>query len=368
MKGSVQVRKRISVGCAILAAIAVAIASIPAKAIATPAFDIGVEVWTLFDSTRPYRNEAAEARSPARPIRVFLWYPAAPTDSPTRLTIGSYAEADWVSASDAVTGWAQPLAAKREFTTRLSEMTGRPKNHASIARAYRAATSARWLPRPAPGRFPLVLVSSGASARAYFHVWLAEYLARSGFVVAQVSTLGPSPGVSLAVDAQGLDIGLADTRHVLERLKADPRVAPGTLGLVGWSVGGVVQLRLLEHEPDVAAVVVSLDSGVGYDYAPRLLPLNRSTGWRSSRPYLHLSAGIKSTVREDRRLLSALGAIVEEVPGLRHADFTTVGLLADIANPLLESSPRANAHKALLERTLSFLTLHRSATQAYRAK
>lgn len=296
---------------------------------------VGVEVRTVFDETRVYGGGA-------RPIRVVLWYPAlAASTSP--VTRSSLVGAGWASALDTTPGWHAWVDARREFVTRLTEM----RSPVVARRALAAPGCAGWLAPARSGRRPLVLIGSGLTSGPYFHSQLAEDLADAGFVVAFVSVLGPAPGVAPRFDAESVRMLADDAARAVQALQDDPRIDAHRIGLVGWSVAGIVHLELARDLPATRAVV-SLDSGVGYDYGLHLWAETSDGPPRQSR-YLHLRAGTRGPVRMDDTLLTQLEATVDVVPGLTHAQFTDL--------PWTDAAVDA-AQASLRRRVRDFLQTH----------
>lgn len=246
---------------------------------------------------------------------MVVWYPAR-VAATSPVTDGALAGADWASPGVAVPSWStdDPM---RAFAARLRDM----RSPVAPAEAALVRGCAGWSLPPRPGRWPLVLLGSGLGSGAHFHARLAETLADTGFVVAFVAVLGDQPGRAPALDADGVRGLRDDSALVIRALENDPMVDATRVGLVAWSVSGVVHLTLA---PQVAALraMVGLDSGAGYDYGPRLWRETNGTNPLPPRRYLHLRAGMPSPVATDDTLLRQLGADIEAVPGLAHAQFT----------------------------------------------
>lgn len=110
----------------------------------------------------------------------------------------------------------------------------------------RQITAARNAP-PAPGRFPLILLSHGSGGNEYGHADWADYLARRGFVVAAIRHLGDSFD---SPKGRGTDVQVTgrpwQVRQALDALLADQRIAPsidpGRIGMIGFSAGGYTTL------------------------------------------------------------------------------------------------------------------------------
>ncbi len=131
----------------------------------------------------------------------------------------------------------------------------------------------------ATGRFPVILLSHGALGAATNYSWIAERLARSGFVVVGVSHFGESPvfGTSTINLATVADFG-ARTRDfsfaldfVLQRSKWASGVDGGRVGALGHSSGGATVAMLAggQYRPEaMGAFCLSkegdTDRGCGY--------------------------------------------------------------------------------------------------------
>lgn len=319
-------------------ALAAAAVVLSAAVVAAPTFAqcrVGVEVRTTSDKARTYGGDA-------RPVRVVVWYPA--RTAPARpMTRGALAAADWVSPAQAIPGWNDARDGRRTFAAGLRDM----RSPVAPVVAYATPGCAGWLLPAREGRWPLVLIGSGLGSNAVFHSRLAETLADAGLVVAVVGVLGPSPGTSPGFDADTVRLLRDDAALAVRELAHDPRVDTSRLALVGWSISGVVHLALA-RQVDAVRAIVSLDSGVGYNYGPPLWAAVHSTPL-APRRYLHLKAGVPSSVATDDTLLRQLGADIDVVPGLAHAQFTD----------LPWGSPATDrAQDAVRQRVRDFLLTH----------
>jgi len=115
----------------------------------------------------------------------------------------------------------------------------------------------------AEGRHALVLLSHGAFGSARNYSWIAEHLARSGFLVAGVSHFRESP----AYGSDTIDPAFAlqpwhrvrDCSFALGVLVAHPQIGthidPGRIGALGHSSGGATVLALGGARFDLDALV-----------------------------------------------------------------------------------------------------------------
>lgn len=132
----------------------------------------------------------------------------------------------------------------------------------------------------APGIFPLVVLSHGALGAARNYSWLAETLARHGYVVAGVSHFGesyvhgPKTVDSTAVLRsweRPLDISVAIT-YILDHSRFSKSIDAQKIGFIGHSSGGATAMSLAgvlfdaEKIADYCAANVAPDDR-GCDYA-----------------------------------------------------------------------------------------------------
>ncbi len=192
-----------------------------------PEFACGYTTFWLHDAAR------------SRPVVVDAWYPAA---APAAETVRSYGLGTGRAAEDA---------------------------------------------HPATGAFPVVLLSHGAFGAARNYSWLAEHLARAGYVVCGVShfresyvhgvdTIDPQAAGQLDDRAQDCSFALD---HLLEASPLRAHADPARVGALGHSSGGatVVTLAGGVFEPDrmqayCAGDGARDDKGCGYGSGPGAAP------------------------------------------------------------------------------------------------
>ncbi len=134
---------------------------------------------------------------------------------------------------------------------------------------------------PKSGSGPGVILISGISGTALYQDY-AKAVADLGYTAALVSgkDISNQPGVS----ADNL-------QRVLETLRADPRIRPGKLAVVGFSLGGGGALLHASNQPESFSVVVA------YYPAVSRLPSITETAKRVGVPTLIL-AGEKDRFRD----------------------------------------------------------------------
>ena len=262
----------------------------------------------------------------ARPVRVYLWYPATAARRAPPLRFGRYAEL----ADDDI--WPAAIAGEARERLRfangpLARSLSSADFAALLARPMRAVENAE----PLPGPFPLLVFGLGLYYESpVTFAAFAEYLAGAGFVVATAPVVGSDVAIA-KVDGQDLETHVRDLELVIARARALPFVHSNRLGVIGFDVGGMAGLVLTMRNRDVDAFV-SLDAGIQYPHEsgqPRAAPHYDALALRV--PWLHaanLADGpprpaekslFDEAVHSDRYWLRA--------PELGHADFTSYALV-----------------------------------------
>jgi len=104
---------------------------------------------------------------------------------------------------------------------------------------------------PAPGHFPLIVLSHGSGADQFHHRDWATYLSRHGFIVAAIKHAGDSLD---DVGGRGSDVQLTgrswQVKQTLNAVLADPRLKG--IGMIGYSAGGYATLTTIGGRPDYA--------------------------------------------------------------------------------------------------------------------
>jgi hypothetical protein len=199
----------------------------------------------------------------ARPIRVYVWYPATKTASKP-IRFGRYAEL----ADDDI--WPAEISGRTHDVLKFSR--------GPLARSLDPAAFEALLQRPllatenakaAPGRFPLIAIGLGLYYESPItFATLAEYLAGRGFVVVTVPLVGTnSPLVRL--DAQDLETQVRNLEFAIARARQLPFVRPDRLGVLGFDMGSMVGVILTMRDPSVDAFV-SIGSGILYPHSSGL--------------------------------------------------------------------------------------------------
>ena len=321
---------------------------------------VGFQLLEELDTSRRVTGGIA-ATAHARPLRVYLWYPARRAEQP--VTFGHYA----ALADDDV--WppeiAGPLREKLRYSQRALARSLRPGDYqALLQRPMRASENAE----PETGPFPLIVLGQGLyyespTAFAAF----AEYLAGHGFVAATTPLVGTnSPLIKL--DTQDLDNQVRDLELVVAHARERSFVDGERLGVLGFDMGGMAGVLLAMRNRDVDAFA-SLDAGIlfehesglprrspGYDPAALRIPWLHATAPRALRPPSASAQSLFDTALYAERYL-----LVAE--GMGHVDFTSYALVdgrRDMLGYWPEPGAAAGAagHAAVAHQVLRFFAAY----------
>ncbi len=293
-------------------------------------YAVGYRVLYERDTSRPWPN--------GRPIRIAMWYPAAPGVSSDTMRYVDYLH---YRGGDTFADIDEPLDAN-DRASWIQDLSDVAPNGAEIAaRLFATPVAAHANAKRADGRFPLVLYSAGLGGRGDSNAELGEFLASHGYVVATVANVGMSPEkFDMGNSADELENHARDLEFAWERLRPFAWIDADNVATAGHSVGGIVALYLAMRHPEIKGVI-SLDGSFGFtshvkkmtdlpEYAPRrvkaaLLDLRRSNHVQGATVDRTV---VRALRHSDRYLVS--------FPRMFHGDFTefgTIGLLMSVPLP-----------------------------------
>jgi len=217
-------------------------------------YPVGFKLIAATDPSRSY-PAAGGVGMGERPVRVYVWYPAKAAGK-NPLTVGDFVR--WAAAdfgpsartnSPAEPAPVLPVPLKEGLdAAALQAVLARPLN------TYRDLPSSE-------GTFPLVILGQGLYYESPLsHIYLCEYLAGRGYIVATCPLVGTQYRL-VNLSAEDLESQVRDMEFVLAAARAALPGKTGPLGVIGYDLGGMSGLLLTMRHPEIAAFL-SMDSGI----------------------------------------------------------------------------------------------------------
>ncbi|MDQ3818164.1 MAG: tetratricopeptide repeat protein [Acidobacteriota bacterium] len=246
------------------------------------------------------------------------------------------------------------LLAKRDIDNLRSNLKGQEFDSLMLMR-----TAATQNAEPQNGAFPLIVYSAGLNNSSQDNVVLCEYLASHGYVVVTVPQLGPtSLDVNLRFQSPlDLETQALDLQFAIGALHDFPSIDHHRLGVIGYSVGGVVALDLVMRSGDVDAVV-TLDPTFGVAPYIKLAtgsPFYNPTMMRVPLLYMYKVEPATNLAVSDALKYSNRYRL--ELAGMLHQDFSSFPMFAAhaAATPTRNPETAKRGYQTVCRYVLNFL-------------
>lgn len=191
----------------------------------------------------------------ARPVRVYLWYPAKkPIQTPMRFE--DYAR---MAAADFTPGRSEGSADLTEKFLPVQLLKG--LNSEELKMILEKRTAAVRNAAYAEGIFPLLVLGQGLYYESPLsHLVLCEFLASHGYVVATCPLFGTHYRL-VNINVEDLETEVRDLEFVIGTIQEIPQIKTDGLGIIGYDLGGMAGLILSMRNQSVDAFL-SLDAGI----------------------------------------------------------------------------------------------------------
>ena len=147
---------------------------------------------------------------------------------------------------------ALPLAAPAAFMT-------------SVPASARAPAVAVYVAKPrGDGPFPAVLLLHGCGGFNAYGAYVADRFSARGYVGVALDALGPNEPDGACTNPAGAGTEAAAARATLAWLRTQKYVEPDKLGVVGFSMGGIALLDLIDSRDAKAEPPAGLRAAVAY--------------------------------------------------------------------------------------------------------
>ncbi len=174
----------------------------------------------------------------ARPITIFVWYPASTGDAP-RATVRDYAEVEATFGGE-----------RADVARSLAGVRG-----TSGAALIDLPCSARIDAEPLDGPFPVVVYAPGRNGVGFENWVLCEYLASRGFYVLATPARGVRSREMESDSVAAARVQARDLAVVLDWAGRQHQVDTERVALCGYSLGAVAATAIAIQQQDVDALV-----------------------------------------------------------------------------------------------------------------
>lgn len=229
----------------------------------TPEFNAGFRILPLYDSARGYKPLSSPSDTLYyRPIHADIWYPAkkSPEDSAVFFH-------DLVQLLESRSKFFDDMNDYQGISDELLQYLCASSECTDYNTLKAIATESHAEAEPWDGPFPLVIYFAGLNGMSYENYLLFESLAKKGFMVAAISSIGRYPG-NMTLDIEDLMEQVNDARFILKYLTRRNLVSD-RIGLIGYSWGGLAATLWAMIEPTLFQAVVSLDGSEQFGYYGR---------------------------------------------------------------------------------------------------
>jgi len=223
-------------------------------------YKAGFKTIHIIDKSRIYKPNTDTTDSlHYRPIDIDIWYPAVSSAADSGLLVRNLLQlletrANYYSASNVGNG----------VGAQLAQFFCETFNCSDTARLLNFETGSFKNAGTANGKFPLVIYMTAFNGMSYENFALFEALARKGFMVASISSIGRFPGDMTTKEADLME-QVNDAIIAASILKQSPAVDSTKIGIVGYSWGGLAGAVLAGKIPHVACLV-SLEGSEFHHY------------------------------------------------------------------------------------------------------
>ena len=279
-------------------------------------FTPGFRLIETSDASRSFPSGVEEGVT-ARPMRIYVWYPA-------KRTVGKPLRFD-----DYI------RMALEDFRTSLLPVPLAKGLDAKALQSLRDSSVGAVLDAEAgPGRFPLLVFGQGLFYESPLsHFVLCEFLAAHGYVVATSPLLGTRYRL-VNINVEDVETEARDMEFVMAAARRLPFTDPDKFGIIGYDLGGMAGLILAMRNPDADAFL-SLDSGIldkHYSGLPAAHPQYREERFRI--PWMHMTQARFIRTEKDRGSAPSLferkaygPSYLVHVPTSSHGDFSSYAAL-----------------------------------------
>lgn len=213
-----------------------------------PNYYTGLKVFKAFDSSRTFDTTSPAARMHYKPVKIDLFYPSEEKPAKAPLTYGDIMDMyeqrmDYFNSIDSCKKVSDQMAAG------IADYL-----HIDSAAKLLTITTGIFTDLKLPSqKHPLIVYASSMNGSSWENTFLFDSLARHGYVVAAISSVGKFPGyMSGAVD---MGEQVDDILYAIKKMKTFDFIDSNKIGLLSWSLGGTAIAKAAMLSKDVKCLL-----------------------------------------------------------------------------------------------------------------
>jgi len=291
----------------------------------------------LKDSSRIYKpNTSVTDPLHFRPVEIDVWYPAVshrPDESPIKYD-------EFVNLLQERANRFQDDTVYKNLTSLLFQYINTNLQISDTSKLYHLKTNSYENATPAEKRFLLIIYQCAYNGMSYENVPLFEKLAKDGFIVASITSVGRYPG-DMTTKPGDLMEQVYDGLFALHKLTASINIDSTKIGVIGYSWGGLASLFMAMKDKNIKAIL-SLDGSEMFYYRDSdeenndFNQLRKSANFHPENiltPYVYLESGHKQDEDKADSIYNPLKLLKREKKYMRfakatHEDFSVIPSLA----------------------------------------
>jgi pimeloyl-ACP methyl ester carboxylesterase len=297
-------------------------------------FHVGFKVIKAYDSSRIYKptSDVAE-KLHYRPIEIDLWYPA---DVNSNDTTASFV--DLIRLLEQRSNFYDDTRTYNGLTEEMLQYICAGTDCPDYNLLKNIKTDSYIEASGLNRAFPLIVYFTGLNGMSYENYRLFEALARNGFMVASVSSIGRYPG-NMTMELEDLLEQIRDGEFIIRYLTKTNKVSE-EVGLIGYSWGGLASAILAMTNPTPIKAIVSLDGSEQFAYLDKeenekLNRIQKSDVFKPnaiSSPYLYLDSEIPEQDNLPDSIYDITSHIADayylKINHSAHEDFSSLSILS----------------------------------------
>lgn len=204
----------------------------------------GLKVYEDFDSTRSF-DTTSDTGAPFyfRPVKIDLFYPSAENPKKQPLSYG-----DILDMYEQRMNYNISIDSYKKVSSDLANSISEYLHVDSSDKILSYKTEIYKDIKLPVKRFPLIIYAASMNGSSWENPVLFDSLAKAGFVVAAISSVGKFPG--FMSDAVDLNEQVQDILFAKQKMKKMSFIDTTKIGLLSWSLGGsaITKAAMLSHD------------------------------------------------------------------------------------------------------------------------